>query len=615
MSSSLRPLFVNVTWGAGGSTATRSLELADICQRQLGLTTCLHLTCTNMKRRMVDEALEEAKALGIRNILALRGDPPRTEEYRTEGAVDGQDDVDSNEDFTWAIDLVRYIRKVHGDYFCIGVAGYPEGHADQSHPTDQSPLHDLPYLIDKTTAGADFIMTQLFYNLEAFTSYEKMLREHESGVFATIPIIPGLMPIQSFEILKRTTKLAHVKVPPKILESIERVRGDDEAVKRVGIDVISEVVEALKQKPRIGPQAFHFYTLNLEKAVAEILDRCDLIPPDPVDCAVEDEPHTNGINGISEEHQRTFSSSSAAAQLTANSYRPQSPIRPQFQRSQTQTPKTVSREAVWDDYPNGRYGDARSPAFNPPLTYSPTSLPVPADEALKLWGTPKSDSEITSLFLSHLAGSAPKQLPWSENLTLSPETALIQSELTALTKEKGYWTIASQPSVNGLPSTDTIHGWGPAGGFVFQKSYLEFFVSSTSFAQRLRPRLETLHAEGELAYYAVSAEGDSSYVSSEPDNAVHAVTWGSFKGREIVTATMVEEVSFRAWGEEAFDVWAEWARCVGEITARSTSPALKEAGRSCREFLNKARKDLWLVNIIGHAYMEKDRLWELLLAD
>ena len=98
MAQALRPLFVTVTWGAGGSTAKRSLDLAEVCQRQLQLTTCLHLTCTNMSRELVDQALEEAKVLGIRNILALRGDPPRSEEYNTHG------EDDSNKDFTFAVD-------------------------------------------------------------------------------------------------------------------------------------------------------------------------------------------------------------------------------------------------------------------------------------------------------------------------------------------------------------------------------------------------------------------------------------------------------------------------------------------------------------------------------
>ena len=130
MAHSLRPLFVNVTWGAGGSTSAKSLALAEVTQRELGLTTCLHLTCTNMSRKLIDEALEQAKALGVRNILALRGDPPRSDEYRDTTLPDAEED-DSNKDFTWAIDLIRYIRKQYDDYFCVGVAGYPEGHSDQ----------------------------------------------------------------------------------------------------------------------------------------------------------------------------------------------------------------------------------------------------------------------------------------------------------------------------------------------------------------------------------------------------------------------------------------------------------------------------------------------------
>jgi methylenetetrahydrofolate reductase (NADPH) len=113
MSRALRPLFITVTWGAGGSTATKSLELAELCQRELGLTTCLHLTCTNMNKTLVDEALKQAEVLGIRNILALRGDPPRDEEYFD---ADGKGESPAQEEkFEWAIDLVRYIRKQYGE--------------------------------------------------------------------------------------------------------------------------------------------------------------------------------------------------------------------------------------------------------------------------------------------------------------------------------------------------------------------------------------------------------------------------------------------------------------------------------------------------------------------
>ena len=601
MSSALRPLFVTVTWGAGGCTSSRSLELAEICQRQLGLTTCLHLTCTNMKRKLVDEALEEAKVLGVRNILALRGDPPREEEYRL---GDDTDHDDSNEDFTWAIDLVKYIRRVHGDYFCIGVAGYPEGHADQSHPTDQDPLHDLPYLVDKTKAGADFIMTQLFYDVEAYLKYERMLREHESGVFARIPIIPGLMPLQSYEILMRTAQLAHAKVPPELLLRLQSVKGDDEAVKQVGVEAIHDVVKGIRDVKAKGPRGFHFYTLNLEKAVTSLLERCNLIPPDPDDnsiSAIDDVP--NLVNGDAAHHRALSStSSSAAGQLTTNSHRSSSPA-----RLVPPNNNPLSREATWDDYPNGRFGDARSPAFNPPLTYSPTSLTVSPAEALSLWKTPTTTEEITHLFTCHVAGQNPKQLPWSESATLSPETALITSELSELTQRKGYWTIASQPAVDGLPSTHSIHGWGPPGGFVFQKAFVEFFVPASTFQTALRPHLDRLHKSGEISYYAGNAAG--AFHSSESSDAVHAVTWGSFAGKEIATATMVEEVSFRAWVEEAFEIWGEWARCVGEAAKRGRMEKATESG----DFLRRIGKDVWLVNVIGHGYREGGRLWEVLM--
>lgn len=578
-----------------------------------------------MKRKVVNEALEEAKTLGVRNILALRGDPPRNEEYGIESeGDDGESDSDSNEELVWAIDLVRYIRRKHGDYFCIGVATYPEGHADESHPTMQDPLHDLPYLIDKVRAGADFIMTQLFYDLDAYLKFEKMLRSHESGDFASIPIIPGLMPIQNYAILKRTTKLAHAKLPHEILSLLDGVRGDDEAVKRVGVDILSDIVTGIKHSVPSTPRGFHFYTLNLEKVVGEILSRCNLIPPEPDESAVVDSvsasPIINGfthsVNGTSDARKhRTLSttSSSAAAQLTSNSHRSSSPSKAALPNT---TPAVVTlREATWDDYPNGRFGDARSPAFNPPLTYSPTSLTVSPSHALTLWGTPTTSSEISSLFLNHLTGDSPAQLPWSESATLSAETALIKHHLIALTRSKGYWTIASQPAVDGLPSTHSIHGWGPPGGFVFQKAFVEFFVPTSTFSQTLKPRLELLHEQGEISFYAVDASAD--FHSSEKESigvvdgsdksaAVHAVTWGSFKGKEIATATMVEEVSFRQWGEEAFGIWAEWARGVGQVSRG-------EEGRRCRAFLRETRLSTTLVNVIGHGYREGERLWEVLL--
>ncbi|KAJ8125311.1 hypothetical protein O1611_g8328 [Lasiodiplodia mahajangana] len=406
MARALRPLFVNVTWGAGGSTASKSLELAEICQRELSLTTCLHLTCTNMSRKMIDNALEDAKALGIRNILALRGDPPRAAEYQ-DANEDPENAID--EGFVWAIDLVKYIKNKYGDYFCIGVATYPEGHADESHPLGQSLEHDLPYLVDKVLAGADFLMTQLFFDTDVYAKFEQILREHPSGAFKTIPIIPGLMPIQSYQMIKRTTKLSHARIPDRIMARLDAVKKDDEKVKNVGVDILCEIIEQVKEiKSRTpGPKGFHFYTLNLEKAVSFIIERTHLISStvEEEEAVVDDGllPNIPGltINGTSLPEQHYQDVNYSRRQSTVGS-EPRNRVivaertlsHPEYEASQadagvkagpintrantlaiSEGEGVLGREATWDDYPNGRWGDARSPAYEPRRYQHPIRAP------------------------------------------------------------------------------------------------------------------------------------------------------------------------------------------------------------------------------------------------
>ncbi|KAI1498527.1 methylenetetrahydrofolate reductase-domain-containing protein [Biscogniauxia marginata] len=634
MARALRPLFVNVTWGAGGSTATKSLELAEICQRELNLTTCLHLTCTNMSRKLIDRALEDAKALGIRNILALRGDPPRAAEYRDPNE-NPEDAID--EDFVWAIDLVRYIKKNHGDYFCIGVATYPEGHADESHPLGQSLEHDLPYLVDKTLAGADFLMTQLFFDTTAYDKFERTLREHPSGAFKTLPIIPGLMPIQSYQMIKRTTKLSHAQIPDAIMKRLDEVRKDDERVKNVGVDILSEIVEQVKEiKSRTpGPKGFHFYTLNLEKAVSFVVERTHLIPPStPIEeeAIVDDEIPTIPslqINGASsQDHLPSYPREGSRRQSTVGSeprnrviISGRSPSHPEYEATQAEASipaeaintrantlaisegeGVLGREATWDDFPNGRWGDARSPAYGEIDGYGP-SLHVTNAQAIALWGHPKKVEDVNDLFVRHIKGELPA-IPWSEE-EFNEETGTISNELLRL-NSKGWWTVASQPAVNGIRSTDPTFGWGPQQGFVFQKAFVEFFIPSAAW-KVLHEKLQGSEAQGTVCFFAANAAGD--FVSSDVtgglagevrEASTNAVTWGVFPGKEIITPTIIEEVSFRAWSEEAFGIFAEWAKVYGK-------------GSESETLLETLRADAWLVNIIHHDYVDKDALWRLLL--
>lgn len=630
MAQALRPLFVTVTWGAGGSTAKRSLDLAEVCQRQLQLTTCLHLTCTNMSRALVDQALEEAKVLGIRNILALRGDPPRSEEYNTHG------EDDSNKDFMFAVDLVRYIRQQHGDYFCLGVAGYPEGHPADSFQDVQDPLRDLPYLVEKTQAGADFIMTQLTYDLDAYTKYESLLRNHESGAFKTIPIIPGLMPVHSFKILTRVTKLSHVKIPPHILAKIEQYKYDDDAVKRIGVDVITDIVQGIQKLASPRSRGFHFYTLNLEKTVSFILERCNLIPSYSEEAVEEDTPaiisstldvapngpqvrsrsrasslNSQPRNRVIVDKQKgkrddSPKSSSTHEALAVSAGMPAMPPNPSTTLQISEGLGSLGREATWDDFPNGRWGDARSPAFGEIDGYGP-SLHVPAPAARKLWGFPVSREDISTLFRRHVSGEL-HMVPWSEGGAeeesggLNPETAVIRPDLLKLIDGRGWWTLASQPAVNGVRSDDPVFGWGPQReGFVFQKPFVEFFCPTKDFRDTLKP-LFAHHGHEKLAWFATNAKhdfesslpahppgsSDSDLIEMNPDN-VNAVTWGVFRGKEIVTPTIIEEVSFRAWGDEAYRIWDEWRR-------------IYPFGSATERFLNEVKNDVWLVCVVGQEF-------------
>jgi methylenetetrahydrofolate reductase (NADPH) len=637
MARALRPLFVNVTWGAGGSTATKSLELAEICQRELGLTTCLHLTCTNMSRRLIDKALDDAKALGIRNILALRGDPPRRAEYRD---INDPNPEDEEDEFSWATDLVRYIRKAHGDYFCIGVAAYPEGHADESHPLGQSLEHDLPYLVEKTLAGADFIMTQLFFDSESYRHFEKTLREHPNGAFKDIPIIPGLMPIQSYQMIKRTTKLSHAKIPEALMARLDAVKGDDEKVKEVGVDIISEIVEQvreIKSRTEKGPRGFHFYTLNLEKAVSFIVERTGLIAPGTPDdesaaVALGQNPlpdirllRVDGSTPGQSSHgalQRKGSigsdprdrvivpgRSASYPDWEATALEASIPAEPINSRANTlaisEGEGVLGREATWDDFPNGRWGDARSPAYGQIDGYG-VSLHVTVAQARELWGAPVKSDDISAIFIRHLRGEL-ETIPWSEE-SFSAETDKIRDQLVGL-NAKGWLTLASQPAVNGLRSGDPIFGWGPPNGFVFQKAFVEFFLPGKDW-KVLEEKLRGPGVKDVVCFYATNVAGD--FVSSDmvvagegareeqQEASTNAVTWGVFPGKEIVTPTIIEEVSFRAWSEEAFGIWGEWAK-------------IYEKGSASERFLEGLRADSWLVNIIHHDFVESDALWELLL--
>ncbi|RCK66844.1 Methylenetetrahydrofolate reductase 1 [Candida viswanathii] len=583
------PLFITITWGAGGSTSEKSLDLAATCQKEVGITTVLHLTCTNTNKEIIDEALARAKANGIRNILALRGDPPRAEEYWT-----------PNCDFNSAVDLVKYIRQQYGDYFCIGVAAYPEGHVDGADTSGQDPKKDIPFLIEKIKAGGDFIVTQLFYDVDKFIAFEKLTQEHEE--LKNVPLIPGLMPITTYKVFNRAAKLSHASIPREISQQVDRVSNDDDAVKALGVEILSDIIDKIDRETRI--KGYHFYTLNLEKAVASILDKSKVLRPilDGPSSVVE---HEDAIASDSEDEEETPSTAVSRRRSSVNDnilngakvLVGKTLLKDKKVLVDISTGKgALGKDATWDDFPNGRFGDSNSPAYGEIDGYGPTlKIHSPAEAEIK-WGSPESVGDLAQIFIDYLSGKI-DVIPWTDQ-TLSPETALIQEELFLL-NEKGWFSVASQPATNACKSTDNIFGWGPRNGVVYQKAFVELFMPKEDW-QKLEPLVK---ASDSITYYIGDKTNKIETEVPIGHNArlsKNAVTWGVFPLKEVVQPTVIDYESFKAWTEEAFLLWLEWSRCY------------KKSSKSF-ELLNNVYENYVLVCLIHHDYPEEHALWDFLL--
>lgn len=221
------PTYIDITWGAGGRSAHLTCEMVKTAQTALGLETCMHLTCTDMPVSKVDEALKEAHDSGCTNILALRGDPPREKE-KWEATSGG---------FRYAKDLVTYIRKHYGDHFDIGVAGYSE-RCEDNEDVDQL----VDHLKEKIDAGATFIVTQMFYDVDLFLDWVRKCRE--KGI--TVPIVPGIMPISTYAaFIRRANGPMRCHIPKAWLEAMEPIKNDDAEVREVGMRLVTELCQKL----------------------------------------------------------------------------------------------------------------------------------------------------------------------------------------------------------------------------------------------------------------------------------------------------------------------------------------------------------------------------------
>lgn len=566
----LNPLFIDITWNAGGRLSNLTSEMVHTTSTVLGLETCMHLTCTNMPVSLIDDALQKAYNSGCQNILALRGDPP----------LDGSE---STGDFKYAKDLIKHIRAKFGDYFCIGVAGYPEG-----HPEEPDNSKTLQYLKEKQDCGANFIVTQMFYDSNLFLEWCKNCED----IGITMPIIPGIMPISNYSAFLRRAKWNEVSVPQSFIDRLSPIKDDDSKVRDEGVLLMTELCKDLLNSKYINH--LHFYTMNLEKSTTMLLDGLNLLSSSTkID-------YENGINS------KPWRKSLNPSRETEN-------VRPIFWKNRKFT--YIQRTNNWDEFPNGRWGDSRSPAFGSLDMYDHEIIRHSPSKILKLWNRPTTSDDLGTLIVKYLENDI-QCLPWSDT-QVTDEVNLIKNELIKLNKN-GIITINSQPKINGLKSTDNIFGWGPSNGYVYQKQYLELLLPKSKIDKLIVNINLTNSNSGYnvLNYFITDSKSNNLLETNVLDKSdVNAVTWGCFPGKEVAQPTIVERVSFIAWKDELYSILKKWSHVLLQ-SSNDQENEPEEADRikdlKSSNYINSLIDDYVLVNIVDNDYVDPhDRIFNL----
>jgi methylenetetrahydrofolate reductase (NADPH) len=248
----LKPDFISVTYGAGGSTREKTIEISSKVKNEFNLEVLAHLTCVQSTKDDIAGILDLLKEENVENVLALRGDPPEgTERFiKTEGG------------FEYANELVHFIKT--RDNFSVGVAGYPEGHIEAPNLKG-----DMTNLKRKVDAGADFIITQLFFNNDAFYNF----RDRAMALGIHVPILPGIFPVLNYNQIIRIASLAGVKIPSKLREKVEKNKDNPQEVEKYGIEYAIIQVDNLIKNEIAG---LHLYCMNKSHPVKKILAELSL---------------------------------------------------------------------------------------------------------------------------------------------------------------------------------------------------------------------------------------------------------------------------------------------------------------------------------------------------
>ena len=238
----MAPDFVSVTYGAGGTTRDRTAQICEFLKRDFGFTVMPHLTCVGHTRSELTQVADRIYAGGFRNIMTLRGDPPKGETTFTP-YKDG---------LQYASDLAALLKSRHAD-FCLGVGGYPE-----KHPEAPSAEADLRNLKTKVDAGAAFVTTQLFFDNDVYYRFVDRCR----AIGITVPIVPGIMPVLSLKQIQRFTTMCGASLPPKLIKRLEAGAENSDVVETIGIDwALTQIRDLIAR----GAPGYHLYILNRAK--------------------------------------------------------------------------------------------------------------------------------------------------------------------------------------------------------------------------------------------------------------------------------------------------------------------------------------------------------------